>query len=281
MEKNASLSDGVLQVNNAVEFESSKSSSDSNSDSETEHLVPNIPTSTVNNQPDTDANSIGSNSLDLLRININSTLRSNLCNTNLSSTNHSNKLKANPMLLNLLNTPRNCLNGAATNDNQCIIRENSLVSGISNNGSDMIPPNATDFNSDRVNNESEVFECSQKEGNEDSKLELTTTETVVGFNNTTSDNNSETSLTNNERFVEKTEITAHNEPCNANDIQDQVSSTTDSVKVKIEDNVKNDPQDIQNMLDELGDNFVCQVFDIEDPFLVIEISSDDDTDEEL
>ncbi|KAJ2945463.1 hypothetical protein O0L34_g275 [Tuta absoluta] len=46
--------------------------------------------------------------------------------------------------------------------------------------------------------------------------------------------------------------------------------------------VKQEPIDIVQMLADLGDNYTMAIIDIEDPFLVIEISSDDDSsDEEL
>ncbi|XP_021198239.3 uncharacterized protein LOC110382081 [Helicoverpa armigera] len=50
----------------------------------------------------------------------------------------------------------------------------------------------------------------------------------------------------------------------------------EDVKVKKEP----EPVDVQSMLDELGDGFVCTVFDFEDPFLVIEISSDEFSEDE-
>uniref|UniRef100_A0A2A4JCZ4 Daxx histone-binding domain-containing protein n=1 Tax=Heliothis virescens TaxID=7102 RepID=A0A2A4JCZ4_HELVI len=73
-------------------------------------------------------------------------------------------------------------------------------------------------------------------------------------------------------------------------IEDRSNSISDRIqfcdedKVKIEDvTVKKEPEpvDVQSMLDELGDSFVCTVFDFEDPFLVIEISSDGFSEEEL
>ncbi|KAI5637611.1 hypothetical protein NE865_09744 [Phthorimaea operculella] len=44
--------------------------------------------------------------------------------------------------------------------------------------------------------------------------------------------------------------------------------------------VKQEPIDIAQMLADLGDNYTTAIIDIEDPFLVIEISSDDDSSDE-
>lgn len=60
------------------------------------------------------------------------------------------------------------------------------------------------------------------------------------------------------------------------------STNTDCIEsnIKTEPTVKPERLDVQAMLNELGDNFECTVFDIEDPFLVIEISSDDYSDDD-
>ncbi|XP_022823037.1 uncharacterized protein LOC111354014 [Spodoptera litura] len=60
------------------------------------------------------------------------------------------------------------------------------------------------------------------------------------------------------------------------------STNTDFMEsnIKIETTVKLERLDIEAMLKERGDNFECTVFDIEDPFLVIEISSDEYSDED-
>lgn len=52
-----------------------------------------------------------------------------------------------------------------------------------------------------------------------------------------------------------------------------------NVKSEDEIKIKEEPVDVQNMLDELGDNYVSTVFDIDDPFLVIQISSESSDDE--
>ncbi|KAF9421299.1 hypothetical protein HW555_002771 [Spodoptera exigua] len=66
------------------------------------------------------------------------------------------------------------------------------------------------------------------------------------------------------------------------------SSTNTSNTENIETNfktqtttIKPERLDVQAMLNERGGNFECTVFDIEDPFLVIEISSDDYSDDDL
>ncbi|XP_026735367.1 uncharacterized protein LOC113499190 [Trichoplusia ni] len=52
-----------------------------------------------------------------------------------------------------------------------------------------------------------------------------------------------------------------------------------NVKSEDEIKIKEEPVDVQNMLDELGDNYVSTVFDIDDPFLVIQLSSESSDDE--
>lgn len=52
------------------------------------------------------------------------------------------------------------------------------------------------------------------------------------------------------------------------------------VSIKKEDvTVKQEPIDINSLLSSLGDNYISTIFDIEDPFLVVEISSDSSDDE--
>ncbi|CAB3253047.1 unnamed protein product [Arctia plantaginis] len=58
------------------------------------------------------------------------------------------------------------------------------------------------------------------------------------------------------------------------------TSEKPDVRVKTEDvTIKQEPIDINSLLHSLGDNYISTIFDIEDPFLVVEISSDSSDDE--
>ncbi|KAH9634297.1 hypothetical protein HF086_011557 [Spodoptera exigua] len=62
------------------------------------------------------------------------------------------------------------------------------------------------------------------------------------------------------------------------------TSNTESIETNFKTQtttIKPERLDVQAMLNERGGNFECTVFDIEDPFLVIEISSDDYSDDDL
>ncbi|CAH0694475.1 unnamed protein product [Spodoptera exigua] len=62
------------------------------------------------------------------------------------------------------------------------------------------------------------------------------------------------------------------------------STNTESIETNFKTQtttIKPERLDVQAMLNERGGNFECTVFDIEDPFLVIEISSDDYSDDDL
>lgn len=84
-----------------------------------------------------------------------------------------------------------------------------------------------------------------------------------------------------------------NGSCSLNDIQNYISCSSHNTVVENNDiskkpkeiqvanvDIKTEPLDVQSMLDELGENFESTVFDIEDPFLIIEISSDGFSDDD-
>lgn len=284
-------------VENTVAFESDKDSSDSESESEQNITIPNN-TSTVNNQPG--PGECSRSNVDIsLRIN-NSILTSapinNHCNVGQSSQANSlvvNSLVVpatvvpstpNPMLMNLLiipATPLYFVPNTITNQNQSAISESSVTNdGFSNNQFDVQPKNTRSSITATTHNELETMECSDRDRT-NCKIGSSLSETAIGIINT----NSEISLTTNNNCTER----QVNEPCNVTGVQENVSSAADGVKrncdiskeVNTKEIVKTEPLDIQSMLDELGDGFECQVFDIEDPFLVIEISSDESSDDEI
>nr|XP_021198239.2 uncharacterized protein LOC110382081 [Helicoverpa armigera] len=83
--------------------------------------------------------------------------------------------------------------------------------------------------------------------------------------------------------IESSDINENHDCSNSNytSISDRIQfcdqeRKEEDVKIKKEP----EPVDVQSMLDELGDGFVCTVFDFEDPFLVIEISSDEFSEDE-
>lgn len=158
-----------------------------------------------------------------------------------------------------------------TNENPPSIRERLIMDdNVSNGDLDLMATMSLPL---EIMSDSE--ETDDAESEEEVKTEeLTITETTVGFNNETIKKESDMIST------------ANNQPCNINVSADgfqqncDSSISTEGASVKIEEHVKTEPVDVQNMFDELGDGFVCQVFDIEDPFLVIEISSDESSDDE-
>lgn len=67
-------------------------------------------------------------------------------------------------------------------------------------------------------------------------------------------------------------------------LKDKERSRTENVASNTDENVKDivkpEPLDIPSMLEELGDDFTATIFDIEDPFLVIEISDSSESEDE-
>ncbi|KAJ8712142.1 hypothetical protein PYW07_004984 [Mythimna separata] len=170
---------------------------------------------------------------------------------------------------------------------------NASFNSLGNPHERVEPPATAEFDSDKDSSDSESEEniaTPNTEKRTNAQMNTTVSETVVSSNNammnSSSDRNSITTT-----IIRNKESEINSEPNNVTDVQNNVSSTTDgieqncdsssiSTEIKTEDIVKKEPLDIQSMLDQLEDGFVCEVFDIEDPFLVIEISSDGFTDDE-
>ncbi|KAJ8714894.1 hypothetical protein PYW08_004875 [Mythimna loreyi] len=266
-----------------AEFESDEDSSDS--ECEEDITIPNNITTCTINQPEIREPSksninLGVNTGEPLRSNINlgvntgEPLRSNInlgVNTGEPSRSNINlgvnqPERAEPSRSNINLGVNQTQRGDSSRSNTNLLQTNNIMPTPSNNNNETTKSsNMSD--KERIN----------------SKVATTVSETVSSNGATT--NNSDKRIATNVRNEDRE---VNYEPCKNSDVQNNVSSTTDGVEncdssisteVKTED-VKREPLDIQSMLDQLEDGFVTQIFDIEDPFLVIEISSDDSTDDE-
>lgn len=87
-----------------------------------------------------------------------------------------------------------------------------------------------------------------------------------------------------ENDLNKTQVENDNKELESNNSLENrdVASVSDTVSIKVEkDQIKQEPVDISRLLYNLGDNYFTTIYDIEDPFLVIEISSDSSSEDEL
>ncbi|VVC97893.1 unnamed protein product [Leptidea sinapis] len=83
-----------------------------------------------------------------------------------------------------------------------------------------------------------------------------------------------------DEFFDNHNNTEKNKANNQLDL-DRASEVIAESELKIKNEIKLEQSDIIEKLEALGDDFTTSVFDIEDPFLVVEISSDTDDDDDV